>query len=309
MRIAVVAHQDKTLGDGLVGLRERLAARGIADPSWYEVPKSRKAPKAVRRAISDGAEVVLVWGGDGMVQRSIDAAVGHDVVLGILPAGTSNLLATNLGIVRDLDAALDVALDGHTVTLDLGSINDEHFAVMAGCGFDAMVMRDTDKALKSLVGRVAYVWSGARNLDLDAVAMRVRVDGRDWFDGEASCVLVGNVGEIFGGIEVFGDARPDDGVLEVGVVTAATAWEWLRTLGRTAVGDPARSPFVRTTRGRRVDVRLARPMPFELDGGDRPASKRLRIRVRPGAVRLRVPVATAVVDLRDESHRLAGTSR
>lgn len=309
MKVAVVAHRDKTLGDGLPALRQRLAARGITDPLWYEVGKSRKAPKAVRSAVADGADTLLVWGGDGMVQRSIDAAVGHQVVVAVLPAGTSNLLATNLGIAADLDAALDVALDGHTASLDLGSVNGEHFAVMAGCGFDAMVMRDTDKALKSLLGRVAYVWSGARNLDLDAVPMRVRVDGEDWFDGDASCVLVGNVGEIFGGVEVFGEARPDDGVLEVGVVTAATAWEWMRTLTRTAVGDPNRSPFVRTTRATRVDVKLRRAMPYELDGGDREATKRLRLRVRPGAVRVRVPVATATVDLREQDDQLAGSTR
>lgn len=309
MKVAVVAHRDKTLGDGLPALRQRLAARGFPDPAWFEVGKSRKAPKAVRAAIDEGVDTVLVWGGDGMVQRSIDAAVGHDITLAILPAGTSNLLATNLGIAADLDVALDVALDGSTATLDLGSVNGEHFAVMAGCGFDALVMRDTDKALKSLVGRVAYVWSGARNLDLDAVPMRVRVDGEDWFDGDASCVLVGNVGEIFGGVEVFGDARPDDGVLEVGVVTATTTWEWLRTLGRTAVGDPTGSPFVHTTRAKRVDVRLRHAMPYELDGGDRSPTKRLRLRVRPGAVRLRVPVATATVDLREQEAELAGSAR
>ena len=104
-QIAVVAHQAKTLGDGLPELRRRLAEAGVDEPIWYEVSKSKQAPKRVRRAIKDGAEVVLVWGGDGMVQRSIDALVGHDVTLAILPAGTANLLATNLGIPHDLEAA------------------------------------------------------------------------------------------------------------------------------------------------------------------------------------------------------------
>ena len=73
MKVAVVAHAGKTFGEGLVGLRRALESAGIDDPLWYEVPKSRKAPKQVRRAIDEGAELVFAWGGDGTVQRCIDA--------------------------------------------------------------------------------------------------------------------------------------------------------------------------------------------------------------------------------------------
>ena len=71
--VAVVAHQQKVLGGGLPELRRQLASAGIDDPAWFEVPKSKKAPKRVRQAIDEGAELLLVWGGDGMVQRCIDA--------------------------------------------------------------------------------------------------------------------------------------------------------------------------------------------------------------------------------------------
>jgi len=94
--VAVVAHAGKSLGGGLGELRGVLAREGVTDPLWYEVTKSRKAPKRARRALAQGAEVIFVWGGDGTVQRCIDAVAGTDAVLAILPAGTANLLAANL---------------------------------------------------------------------------------------------------------------------------------------------------------------------------------------------------------------------
>ena len=115
------------------------------------------------------------------------------------------------------------------------------------------------------------------------------VDGVDWYEGPASCVLLGNVGQLFGGMTVFPDARPDDGLLELGIVTAEGLVEWARTLGRTAVGDPDRSPFVRTTRARSVKVKLDRKVRYELDGGDRSKVKKFKVEVEAGALRLRVP--------------------
>ena len=81
-----------------------LAAEGIDKPFWCEVPKSREAPKQVRRAIKQGAELVFAWGGDGMVQRCVDVLAGTDVGLAIVPAGTANLFASNLGIPKDIEA-------------------------------------------------------------------------------------------------------------------------------------------------------------------------------------------------------------
>ena len=160
--VAVVAHAGKSLGGGLPELRRRLAAEGVDDPQWYEVDKSRKAPRAVRKALGRGADLVLVWGGDGMVQRAVDTLAGTGTALGILPAGTANLFATNLGIPRRLDDALEVALHGRRRLLDVGVVDGERFAVMAGAGFDALMIAGADGKLKDRAGRLAYVWSATR---------------------------------------------------------------------------------------------------------------------------------------------------
>jgi len=289
--IAVVAHSGKSLGGGLSELRDELAAAGVADPLWFEVPKSKMAPKRIRKALAAGADLVFVWGGDGMVQRCIDALAGCDVALAIIPAGTANLFASNLGIPKDVREAVAVGMQGDRRRLDVGQINGERFAVMAGAGLDALMIRDADGTLKNRLGRAAYVLTGAKNVSAGRVTTDVRIDGDKWFKGKASCVLVGNVGKVFGNVAVFPDAHPDDGLLEIGIVTAKGRWQWSRTLARAVAGNAPDSPFVETARGRKFDVRFSKPMPFEVDGGDREKTRRLRIKVRADAVTVCVPAA------------------
>jgi diacylglycerol kinase (ATP) len=289
--VAVVAHTGKSLGGGLAELRAVLTEEGVLDPMWFEVPKSKKAPKQVRKALDDGADLVFVWGGDGMVQHCIDVIAGSNATIAIVPAGTANLLATNLGIPKDLPEAVAIGLHGERRALDVGVINGEHFAVMAGAGLDALMIRDADGTLKNRFGRAAYVWTGARNLRSKSVGTEVRVDGHTWFEGKSSCVLVGNVGKVFGEIPVFPNAQPDDGVLEIGIVTAKGSLQWMRTLARTAFGKASRSPFVEVTRGKKFDVRFSKKTPYELDGGARKGTSRLRIKVQSAAVTVCVPAA------------------
>jgi diacylglycerol kinase (ATP) len=287
--VGVVAHAAKRLGGGLAELRRTLATYGIDDPPWREVSKSKHVPAQVDELADQGVDLLFVWGGDGTVQRAIDALVGRPVTIAILPAGTANLLATNLGLPDDLDACVGIGLHGPRRSLDVGKINGEHFAVMAGAGLDALMIRDSDSGLKDAVGRLGYVWTGVKNVRHDPVPMRIEVDGAPWFRDPASCVLVGNVGDVLGGLSVFPDARPDDGRLEIGVVTAHGAWEWARTLGRAITGDVGASPFVQTTSGRSFEVHMDRAMPYELDGGDRKSKKKLKIKVKPAAIAVCVP--------------------
>ena len=288
-KIAVVAHTGKSLGGGLGELREVLAREGVSSPLWYEVRKSRKAPKCARKALRQGAEMIFVWGGDGTVQRCIDAVAGTQAVLAILPAGTANLLASNLQIPANLTEAVRVGLHGERRPLDTGSVNGEHFAVMAGAGFDARMIRDADRGMKSRIGRAAYIYAAALNLSARRAKAVVEVDGSRFFTGRVSCVLVGNVGKVLGGVEAFSGARPDDGLLELGVVTARNPAEWARTMGRLVLGHPERSPFVEVTSGRKFRIRFDRDFPYELDGGTRPAVRKLRIKVHPGSVELCLP--------------------
>jgi len=288
-KIAVVAHSQKLLGGGLGELRRVLAQNGVNDPLWYEVPKSRKAPQVAQEALDEGATLLFVWGGDGTVQRCVDAVAGKDVAIAILPAGTANLLATNLKIPIDLKAAVDIGLHGERRALDVGVLNGERFAVMAGVGLDAVMMHNADGTLKDRFGRLAYFYTGARAALMPPRTVKIDVDGVRWFKGNAACVLLGQMGTLGVGMVAFPDAQPDDGLLEVGVITAQSAVQLVRVLGRVVIGQPERSPFTEMTRGKEVEIRVDTPTMYELDGGARNAKRKLHGSIESGAITVCVP--------------------
>jgi diacylglycerol kinase (ATP) len=284
VKVAVVAHSGKSLGGGLSELRSLLERRGIDELCWREVPKSRKAPKQVRKAIEWGADLIFVWGGDGMAQRTIDAAAGSDTPLALLPAGTANLLASSLGVPGDIEAAVDIGLGGERRRLDIGRINGEAFAVMAGAGLDALMIADADGGLKDRLGRLGYVWTGLKNLRAKPFDATITVDGTRWFEGATSCVLVCNVGEVFGGVELFREARPDDGLLDVGVLTATGLPKTVGTIASIAAGSAEDAAGARTAKAASVRVEMDRKVLYEVDGGDRSKVGSLQVDVEPSAI-------------------------
>ncbi len=286
--VAVVLHKKKVRGKGRAAVREVFRAAG-ADLLWYEVPKSRKARKKARKAVKKGADVVVAWGGDGTVQRCVDALAGRDAALAVIPAGTSNLLATALGLPDDPADAARVALEGPRRTFDTGSVNGEHFAVVAGAGLDALLVADADSELKSRFGKAAYVYSGLKHLGEDAFEADVEVDGERIFRGRATSVLVANLPEGVGGFELSEASRSDDGVLEVGVVTAEGPLQLVRTAARALLGSADTSPHLTTSDGASVVVQLGRAVPYELDGGEREPARHLEIEVHPRSITVCVP--------------------
>jgi diacylglycerol kinase (ATP) len=288
-KVAVVAHVGKTVGGGLGELRAELERNGIDRPLWFEVPKSRKAPKRVRQALEEGAELIFAWGGDGTVQRCLDVMAGTEATLAVVPAGTANLFASNLGIPQDIGEAVRIGLSGRERKLDVGKMQGERFGVMAGAGLDARMIRDADGTLKDRLGRIAYVWTAVKNARASTFGAKIRVDGTQWYEGEASLVLAGNLSEVFAGVEAFEGSEPDDGQLELGIVRADGLVEWARTAARVAAGKASDSPFVQQTRARSVEVKLDRKVPYELDGGERDPVKRFELEVEPAAITVRVP--------------------
>jgi diacylglycerol kinase (ATP) len=289
--IAVIAHGRKRPAD-LPELRRALSRAGVDDPMWVEVAKSKRAPKQLRKLLAKGADHVFVWGGDGMAQRCIDTLAGTDATIAIVPAGTSNLLASNLGIPKTIPEAVEVGLHGRRRRIDVASLNGERFAVMAGTGFDAEMIDGADGRMKRRLGRAAYVVTGAKSLRTRPFEARIRVDGSPWYKGPASCILAGNMGSLFGGVEVFADAKPDDGLLDLAVITADGVAQWAGTVGRTIAGHPERSPNFRLTRGRKVKVKLDRKVLYELDGGTRAKVKTYRLAVEPAAITVCVPAGS-----------------
>lgn len=237
------------------------------------------------RAVAEGADLVVACGGDGTVRACLAALADTDTALAIVPLGTGNLLASNLGLATGLDAA-DDAGRGTPHRIDIGRINGEAFAVMAGTGFDAAMIDGAPAGLKARIGTLAYVVSCLRNLHCRLVATTVEVDGRPWLAARTSMVLVGNFGTVSGGLAVFPDAEPDDGLLDLAVSAASTPRQWLTWTWRLLRRRPEPPDLVQRTRGRRIVVTQHRARPYELDGEVRPAARRLEIEVSPAALLL-----------------------
>lgn len=297
IRVGVIINEGKELGGGLEELRSALADAGHPDPPWCEVSKSKKAPKKIRKLVEKhGVDRVLMWGGDGTVRRAINTIISEgygDVSIGILPAGTANLLANNLDIPIDLRGAVDVAVHGDPRPIDVGEMNGTYFAVMAGTGFDAMMIRDADDGeLKERFGRAGYVVAGMRNRDVSPAHAVIEVDGTPWYTGDASCVIVANVGTILGGLQAFPDASPTDGRLDVGVVSARSSTEWMRLLASAAVKRAHRSPLTKMVTAEKLTVTLDRSLPWEVDGGDRDRTDVFEVRCLPKAIQICQPWTT-----------------
>lgn len=239
-----------------------------------------------RAAIAAHAAAVIAVGGDGTVRAVAETLAGSGVPLGVVPFGTGNLLAKNLGLPEGFDA-IPIALSATSRKFDVCTANGESFTVMAGTGFDALMIRDAPEGVKQRLGSVAYVFSAAKNLRAARVGVTIDVDGARRFSGPAVMALVGNLGAITGGLEVFPDADPADGVLEVAVLTPQNWRDWISVLVRLARNRPQPDRLVHRERGQSVVIELDRPTPWELDGEDRPPTERLEIGIEPNALEVR----------------------
>jgi diacylglycerol kinase (ATP) len=161
--------------------------------------------------------------------------------------------------------------------------------VMAGAGLDAHMIKDADGSLKDRFGRLAYIWTASKNIRSEPFKAKIDINDELWYKGDASCILLGNVGQLFGGIEAFDNAQPDDGLLEVGVTNAEGLGQWARTVARTAIGSTAKSPFVQVTKAKKIKIELDRKVAYELDGGERDPAKVFKVKIEPGAITVRVP--------------------
>ena len=158
LRSAVIVNPNRVEGlDELRALIEtRLADAGWPVPAWLETTAEDPGTGQARQAVEDGAEVVFVSGGDGTVRACIEGLVGTDAALAVLPGGTGNLLAGNLGIPPRPEDGIRLALDRGRRALDVGEVDGQAFAVMAGMGLDAAMMEDAPTALKAKAGPLAY---------------------------------------------------------------------------------------------------------------------------------------------------------
>jgi YegS/Rv2252/BmrU family lipid kinase len=268
----------------------RLAMRehGWQEPLWLVTAAADPGVGQAEQAVAAGVELVLACGGDGTVTSCAEGVAGSGVPLAIIAMGTGNLLARNVGLPTSLPEALAVALTGRDQRIDAGTANGRPFVVMAGLGLDARMLADTSEPLKKRLGWVAYAVSVVRHLRDRPARVTLIADDRPAIGVRASAVIVGNVGCLRGGLPLLPDARPDDGMLDAVVITAR-GWAAWAVLVVHVLMRRGRTQRVRRFQFRKLQVRLGRQQPWELDGEVMGATQQLVVAAQPGRLLLRVP--------------------
>ncbi|MFC9284166.1 diacylglycerol kinase family protein [Streptomyces collinus] len=318
----VPGHTAVILNPSVTGRADRDALRRVLEhhghhaPVFVETTAEDPGGGQTAGAVRDGAALVVVCGGDGTVRAAADAIAGSDVPLALVPCGTGNLLARNLGLPLAPADALDAALRGTPHRVDLGHIEGDglaptHFAAMSGAGLDAaMVERaNAHDRTKSLLGWPAYAIAVLQVLRTPRTALSVRLDGAPALRRTARMVLVGNIGTVQGGLTLLPSAEPDDGRLDLLILDPRGIGGWLaavRTLLRpgTTASPPRSAPTAGERRDgagdaggtpvefftfRRAEITFDAPQPRELDGDPVTAGRRLTAEVRPGALTMLLP--------------------
>ena len=263
---------------------------GGESPDWFETTEADTGAGQAAEAVAGGARLVLVCGGDGTVAACAGALAGTGVAMAVVPVGTGNLLARNLAIPLETAEALKIAFGASERQLDVLESDEQRFVVMAGLGFDAALIRDTDEDLKARLGWLAYLGGLARALRRSPRArFTITIDDGQPLRAEAVGVLVGNVGQLQAGVTLMPDARPDDGLLDVIVLAPRTVVDWHALFWRILRRQPDSGSQADIYRGKQVRIQSAVTVPLEFDGDLRGEATELRVTVLPGALLLRCP--------------------
>ena len=271
-----------------------LHTRGWHRTLWLETTEEDPGREMTRTAVKENVDLVLGAGGDGTIRVICSELAGTGIPFGLVPAGTGNLLARNIGIPLDEAAALSVAFDGLDKEIDLVKItvdgkNSDHFAVMAGIGIDAMIMQGARPDLKKAVGPAAYFLSAARSANHPALLASINLDGRQALRRRAHVIVVGNVGYLTANIPLIPDAKADDGLLDVIVASPRNILDWVRLTARVLTRQRRRDHQLVRLTGRTVKITVDRPDHYQMDGDPAGECRSLEAEVQPGALRLRVP--------------------
>ncbi len=290
-QIAVVVNPSKAEAAALVETVKRVCEQAaLPAPLFYETTVEQPGTAQARRALADGADVVVAAGGDGTVRAVASGMVGSNVPMAILPVGTGNLLARNLDVpIGNVEEAMSVVIGGRARHIDVGWArvaqpdvgldgepradsaipgDTQLFLVIAGLGFDAAMVADADADLKRRIGWFAYFLAGFRHLHGRRLHVRVALDHGKPVEARLRTIMVGNCGRLPGGVTLLPDAVIDDGELDVAAIdTRGGLAGWAQLLGEVVMQGAGVHHETRYKIGR-IDHARAKHVTIHVDGGE-----------------------------------------
>jgi YegS/Rv2252/BmrU family lipid kinase len=279
-------------------LARRAAAAGLEGATLFSERQGHLAELA-REAALDGAELLVVVGGDGSVNEVVNglAGLGRQPEVAVVPRGTGWDFSRTFGIPRKIDDAVQIALQGDVRTIDLGRASyrawdgsdaTAWFANVASAGMSGAIAKRANETTKALGGKASYLWATfAVFSGWEATEIEVAVDG-ERRAGPMFDVVIANGRFFGGGLEICPEAEPDDGLFDVLTIGDVTKRDLVQTMPKMYRGTHLPHPKAELLRGSSVTVTSETPLPIELDG-EQPGTTPVTFEVTAGALRLRVP--------------------
>lgn len=264
--------------------------QGVPELEVYQTQGPGDAVLRARRAVGEGFELVVAAGGDGSLHEVANGLVGSSVALGVLPVGTENVLARELGIPGSVSGACRHLWSRSARRVDLGRIGERHFLCFAGVGFDAYVAHRLSPGRKAALGALAYVVTSLERIgEYRRLPRRatIRVDGEE-FCGDYWMILIGNLRTYGGKLQPTPRARIDDGLLDLCLFPAAGYLGLAHQVVRTRWGRHLTLPGVEYRQGQRIEIRTEPVEQVQLDGDPWEATTPLVVESVPGGLWARI---------------------
>ena len=293
-RCAVIYNPTKVSDQFRQLVTNRLERDSWADTLWLETSADDPGRGMTKEAVAAQVDLVIGAGGDGTVRVVADGLAGSGIPMGLVPAGTANLLARNLDLPLEEDAAVEIAFAGHTRKIDLIKLTvddrpPEHFAVIAGIGVDAMIMDETDPDLKDKIGSAAYVLAAAKALGRLPIRLTVQLDDHRPVRRRAMICAMANVGKLAGNVTLIPEAVPDDGLLNLYVASPHRLRDWVKLGLRLITRRPQKDDQVDQHSGKVVRVKIHGKDSYQLDGDVIGEGSSLTAEVQPDALMICIP--------------------
>lgn len=262
------------------------------DFEMHETTQALEAINISRKAAENNFDIVIAAGGDGTIIEVISGIIGTKTKLGIIPYGTGNMLAGNLGIpVNNLTRAIEIILEGSSTPIDIGKINDKYFAFMAGCGFDAKIIDETSREKKKRLGLLAYYIEGVMQFFRSKYALfKIRLDNNKIIKTRALTVIIANSAGILGNMASLApQASLNDGLLDVIIISPKGISGTLQVLWEIIFRTPrdTRSK-IRHYQAKDIEIKSKPSLLVQADG-DIIGKTPVKIQILPGAIEVLAP--------------------
>lgn len=255
---------------------------------WVESGGPEQSAAEAARAAEERTPLVIVCGGDGALNAAINGLAGSETAVSVIPAGTVNLWAREVGLMKKPRDAVRMAAEGESRRIDLGRAGSRHFLLMAGYGIDAAVTRNVSPRVKGNLGAAAYAIAAAREaLRYRGSPVQVSLDGSSR-TVDALMILAANTRKYAGLTQIASEALVDDALLDVCIYAGRGKPDIILHAVRTLLRLHRRSRQVTYCKVKRLELAWEEPLPLQLDGDAVPDSPTL-VTVQPAALWVRVP--------------------